>query len=78
MLVKWDKEIRRKMINEIQEYFYQEKGEEIGDLAAEDFLEFIDKVISKYYYNEGINQAKKLWEQSSTRLEEELFSLKRP
>lgn len=78
MLVKWEKETRRKMIAEIQRYFYQERGEEMGEIAAVDLLEFIDSHLAKFYYNEGINQAIKQWEQSTLRLEEDLFSLKRP
>lgn len=77
MLVKWDKETRKKVIGEIQAYFYQEKGEEMGEIAAGDLLEFIDDKLSKFYFNEGVDQAMKLWEQSAVRLEEDLFSLKR-
>ncbi|MDF2535115.1 MAG: hypothetical protein K0R18_1274 [Bacillales bacterium] len=78
MLVKWDKEIRRKLISEIQKYYYQENGEELGEIAAGDLLEFFDDKIAKFYFNEGVNQAMKQWEQSAARLEEDLFSIKRP
>ena len=78
MIVKWDKETRRKIIGEIQEYFYREKCEEIGEIAAGDLLEFIDNRLAQFYFNEGINQAMDQWNQSVARLEEDLFSIKRP
>lgn len=78
MFVKWEKEIRRNLVGEIQKFFFNERNEELGEIAAEDFLEFIDDRIGHFYFNEGVNQALKLCETSVTRLEEDLFSLKRP
>lgn len=78
MFIKWDKETRRKMIEEIQRFYYEENGEEIGEISAVNFLEFVDNQLAKFYYNEGVNQAMRQWEQSAARLEEDLFSLKRP
>ena len=41
---------------------YAESGEEIGEIAAENHLQFILDEIAPYIYNEGIKDAKKLIE----------------
>jgi uncharacterized protein (DUF2164 family) len=44
----------------IKEYFYEERDEEIGDLAAMLFMEFILEKIGPEIYNEAINDCVRL------------------
>ena len=44
---------------------YAESGEPIGEIAAENHLQFILDEIAPYIYNEGIKDAKKLIEDRS-------------
>ncbi|MCT4543114.1 MAG: DUF2164 domain-containing protein [Vallitalea sp.] len=44
----------------IKEYFYEERDEEIGDLAAMLFMEFILEKIGTVIYNEAINDCVRL------------------
>ncbi|MDQ7860520.1 DUF2164 family protein [Peribacillus frigoritolerans] len=59
MFIQFPIEKRRKMIESIQEYVYQEQGKEIGEIAAENHLQFIFENIAPFIYNEGIKDAKK-------------------
>ncbi|MFP7494340.1 DUF2164 family protein [Terribacillus saccharophilus] len=45
---------RREMITSLQNYFEQEKDEQLGDLAAGLLLDFITKELGPILYNAGI------------------------
>ncbi|PEZ82432.1 hypothetical protein CN380_07590 [Bacillus sp. AFS017274] len=78
MFIQFPIEKRRKMIESIQEYVYQEQGKEIGEIAAENHLQFIFENIAPFIYNEGIKDAKKVIEDRLGNIEEDLYSLERP
>ncbi|QUH30967.1 DUF2164 domain-containing protein [Vallitalea guaymasensis] len=44
----------------IKEYFYEERDEELGDLAAMLFMDFIIEKIGPEIYNEAINDCVKV------------------
>jgi len=52
-----DKENREKLISEIQEYFLEERDEELGNLAAGFILDFIIENIAPTFYNQGIKDS---------------------
>jgi uncharacterized protein (DUF2164 family) len=78
MFIRFNLEKKRALINIIQEYVYEEHGQEIGELAAENHLQFILEKIAPYIYNEGIKDAKALIENRLGTIEEDLYSLERP
>ena len=47
-------EAKKDMIGKIKEYFYQEREEEIGDLAATLLLNFFLEELGPYVYNMGV------------------------
>ena len=47
-----------KLIREIQNYFYEEYGQEIGIIAATNLIEFFDEQLGKVYYNKALDEAK--------------------
>lgn len=53
------------LIEDIKEYFYNERGDEIGDLAAELFFDFIVDKIGPELYNQGLIDAKKFVEEKT-------------
>lgn len=71
-------EQKRLMIEQIQTYFYEERGEELGEIAAERFLEFMSEELGSHFYNKGVGDAKNLVEQKMMNLDEDLMSLERP
>ncbi|WP_054754638.1 DUF2164 domain-containing protein [Piscibacillus salipiscarius] len=66
------------MIEQIQTYFYEERGDEIGEIAAESFLEFMTEELGPHFYNKGIEDAKNLVEQKVMNIDEDLLALERP
>lgn len=55
--IDFSKELKKQMINDIKKYFLEERDEEIGDLAARLFLDFIMKKIGPVFYNQAIQDA---------------------
>ena len=51
------KEIRKNLIEEIKRFFWNERDEELSDLAAEIILDFVLNTIGPHIYNVGINDA---------------------
>jgi uncharacterized protein (DUF2164 family) len=78
MYIKLPKENKDQIIDKIKDYFYNERSEEIGDLAAENLLDFVLKEIAPYLYNQGVKDAKVMVEQKMMSLEEDIQSLVRP
>jgi uncharacterized protein (DUF2164 family) len=65
-------ESRRKYIKDIIAYFYDERNEEIGVIAAENILDFFLNGIGREIYNKGIIDIKELIKDKYEELETEL------
>ncbi len=63
--IKLSESRKKKIIEDIKEYFYKERGEEIGILAAELFADFIIEEIGPELYNQGLIDAKKFIEEKT-------------
>ena len=48
------REKREELKNEIKEYFYEERDEELGDLASDMILEFFMDKLATEFYNQGV------------------------
>jgi uncharacterized protein (DUF2164 family) len=57
--VELNKEQRKDAMMDIQDYFYRERGEKIGNLGADIMLDFILEKIAPYIYNKAISDAQK-------------------
>lgn len=55
--IKVPKEIKDEFIKEIQSYFLDERGEELGTLAAGFLADFIIEKMGPFFYNQGIKDA---------------------
>jgi uncharacterized protein (DUF2164 family) len=77
LFIKFTKQQKDSMISEIQRFFYEERNEEIGSLAAENVLEFVKNHLGPYFYNEAIKDARSLMEQKMASIEEDLFALEK-
>ncbi|KAA0550060.1 DUF2164 domain-containing protein [Bacillus sp. BGMRC 2118] len=78
MMIKIPRNEKERLIEQVQQYFLQERDEEIGSIAAEGFLDFILKEASPYVYNQAILDARKVLSDRMTLLEEELYLLEQP
>jgi uncharacterized protein (DUF2164 family) len=52
--IKLTKEKKAELIKIIKAYFEKERDEELGDLAASIFLDFITTEIGPEFYNQGV------------------------
>ena len=52
-----DDHAKNQMTDEIKRYFLEERGEELGDLAALLILEFVADKLGPHFYNNGIQDA---------------------
>ena len=55
--IKIDKEKRLLLISEIKTFFKKERDEDLGDLAADIFLDFIIDKTSTTFYNQGVEDS---------------------
>lgn len=46
-------------INQLQDYFLQERDEELSELSAILLLDFISQKLGPFYFNKGIEQSQK-------------------
>ncbi len=53
-----DQNERRQLVDQIQEFFYEERDEEIGIIAAEEVLEFFLNNLGALFYNKGLDDAR--------------------
>lgn len=58
-------------------FFYEERNEEIGIIAAECAFEFFKDFLGPHFYNEAIKDARMLMEEKMSSIEDELFSLEK-
>lgn len=78
MYIQFSKEQKDEILSRIQEFFSNEREENIGELAAENVLYFITNEIGSFYYNQALKDAQKAIDQRTMAMEEDLLSLKRP
>lgn len=78
MLPSLSPEQKRLLLRHIQDFFYQENGEELGLLAAERFLNFVAFELGPAFYNLGVQDAKKLFHAQMESLDTELSILEKP
>lgn len=52
--IKLTKEKREDLIREIRHYFWNEREEEMGELAASLMLDFIQEKLAPEFYNQGV------------------------
>jgi uncharacterized protein (DUF2164 family) len=78
MILKMPREQKIQIISLVQQYFREERDEEIGDLAAEFLMDFMMKQISPFIYNQAINDVQSIVSQKMALLEEDVYALKMP
>lgn len=68
---------RQKCIKEIVGYFYDERGETIGVIAAENILDFFLQIAGPDVYNKAVEDTKIIFKKRIEELDVELDLLKR-
>jgi len=78
IIYKLPKEHKDVLTKHVQEFFLDERSEEIGIIAAESILDFMLKELGPVIYNQAISDARKLMKLKLDALEDELYSLEQP
>ncbi|WP_243298983.1 DUF2164 domain-containing protein [Bacillus litorisediminis] len=78
MYIQLPKEQKDQIIEEIQRFFLQEKGDDLGIIAAENIFSFFMEELGPILYNQGVKDAKKLIIQHLLNIEDDIASLERP
>ena len=73
--IKLSKEERERIIPFIQNYFAEERNEDLGELAAGFVLDFVLETIGPFIYNKGIQDAQTFLRLRLTEVEEGLYEL---
>jgi uncharacterized protein (DUF2164 family) len=76
--VRLPRETMNRMKEQIRYYFLQERGEEIGELAADNLLDFMLKELGPFVYNQAVQDARTVLMQKAATMEEDLFALEQP
>lgn len=74
----WDMltaEKKRECIAALIEFFHSERGEEIGNIAAEELIDFFMREVGLLIYNQGVDDAIRLCKDRFSSLEIDADSL---
>lgn len=75
-MTKLDREERAEAVRALRRWFKEERGEDVGDLAAGMLLDLIEEQIAPTFYNKGLDDAKAAALKVQAALEEEVDALK--
>jgi uncharacterized protein (DUF2164 family) len=76
--IKLPKEQKEQILANLQSYFELERSETLGNLAAEQLIDFMIQQLGPYLYNKAIEDARQMLLEKMAGLEEELYSLQKP
>ncbi|CAM4507931.1 MAG: DUF2164 domain-containing protein [Paenibacillus macerans] len=69
------KEQRNLVIPQIQQFFEEERGETLGELAADGVLDFFLTRIGPYVYNQALADCRQVLNERMVTLEEDIYAL---
>jgi len=65
-------------IEKLKKYFDKEMHQEIGQFEAEFLLDFFSKEVGSYFYNQGLQDAGKVFEDKLEDIQQHLYELEKP
>lgn len=68
---------RQRLVADLQAWFQDERGERIGELAAELLLDFVQAGAGKLWYNRGVQDAQAVLRDRMERLVDDVDLLRR-
>lgn len=71
------REDRQRLVADLQAWFQEERGERIGELAAEMLIDFIQASAGKAWYNRGLQDAQAVLRDRLERLVDDVDLLRR-
>ncbi|WP_309118610.1 DUF2164 domain-containing protein [Paenibacillus sp.] len=78
MTLKLPREQKETMIAAVQAYFETERGESIGSIAAEGFVDFMIGAVGPHIYNQAVQDARRTVNERLASVEDDLYALEKP
>lgn len=75
--IKLDDSVKVEVVSKLQKYFEDELQQEIGSFDAEFLLDFFSKEVGGYYYNQGLADALKSFENKMEDVGELIYQLEK-
>lgn len=72
------REQKKYLVHQVQRFFHEQRGEELGNLETEEMIDFFWKQLGPILYNLGVQDARKLLQERFASLEDELYVLEKP
>ncbi len=76
--IKLPKEQKEEIVQSVQAYFEEERSESIGQLAAEQLIDFMIGELGPYIYNNAIEDARMMITGKMAQIDDELYALEKP
>ncbi|WP_276357658.1 DUF2164 domain-containing protein [Cohnella caldifontis] len=76
--IKLPKEEKEAIVRQVQVYFQEERSESIGELAAEQLIDFMMKQLGSYFYNKAISDMRSVVQEKFAQIDDELYALEIP
>lgn len=76
--IKLPREDKLQLVHRVQYYFETERGESIGELAAEQLVDFLLGEAGPYLYNAALADARNVFQEKMNQLDDELYTLEKP
>lgn len=76
--IQLDKQQRSEALEKLIKYFNDEMHQDIGQFEAEFLLDFIGKEVGNYFYNQGLQDAGKVFENKLEDIQHHLYELEKP
>ena len=77
-MIEFSTEQKAAIVEKIKEYFDVELDQDIGQFDAEFLLEFFVKEIGPYFYNQGVFDARGVFQSRLENIDEELIAIEKP
>lgn len=78
MVVKMSREQKAAIAEKVQAYFEEERSESIGQLAAEQLIDFMIGELGPRLYNQAIADARAMIAEKMAQIDDELYTLEKP
>ncbi|WP_019424132.1 DUF2164 domain-containing protein [Paenibacillus sp. OSY-SE] len=75
--IKLPREQKKELVEQIKSYF-DERGEAMGDIAAEQTVDDMLAMLGPIIYNQALEDARKLLTERMMNLEDDLYALHKP
>ena len=75
---KFPAEAKEILLRKLRTYFEDELDQELGRFDAEFLLEFFEKELGAFYYNQGVTDARAMLSKKLEDLDEAIYLLEKP